>query len=529
MTPIIRILLVTLATIAGLVGSAAPAPALGPAGSGAATVPELDWHGCPNPTQQGFECAIAQVPLDYGDPHGATIELALIRHVATGPGRRIGSLFHEPGGPGIGGTRFLPVWYQSFPREVRERFDVVSWDPRGVGKSTAVRCFDSAEQAIAWLEHVPTGAPVSEQERQVWIRAYAELGQRCQERDAELMRHVSSTDTARDLDQLRKTVGDEQLTFLGTSYGTFVGAIYANLFPGMVRAMILDGNTDPEAWTNTGPWPEPPRLDLGLRLGSDLSSSATLDQFLILCGQAAIERCAFSAGSPKATEEKFDRLMRRLYEHPQGTWTYGKTLDKVTTGIFGEPINPGWATLAEALQDLWEGRTPEQPNPPKGPAPYPGFEQEYAVACSEGPSPRNPRNYYAMELFSYARAGDVGRWWTWDYEPCATWPAKAANRYTGPWNRPTANPILVVGNTYDPGTPYQGAQAMVSDLADARLLTLEGYGHTALLNPPSACIGDYESRYLIDGTLPPEGTVCKQDQPPFTTGSSPTSEEAMNE
>ena len=181
MTPIIRILLVSLATIAGLVGSPAPAPALGPAGSGAATVPELDWRSCPNPTQQGFECATAQVPLDYGDPHGATIELALIRHVATGPGRRIGSLFHEPGGPGIGGTRFLPVWYQSFPREVRERFDVVSWDPRGVGKSTAVRCFDSAEQAIAWLEHVPTGAPVSEQERQVWIRAYAELGQRCQE------------------------------------------------------------------------------------------------------------------------------------------------------------------------------------------------------------------------------------------------------------------------------------------------------------------------------------------------------------
>jgi pimeloyl-ACP methyl ester carboxylesterase len=416
----------------------------------------------------------------------------------------------------------LPLWYEFFPREVRERFDIVSWDPRGVGQSTAVRCFDSAEEAITWREQVPAGVPVGKRERETWIRAYAELGRRCHQRDRELLLHVSTADTARDLDQLRQAVGDEQLTYFGTSYGTILGATYANLFPDKVRAMVLDANVDPQAYMNTGAARDL-LLNTGLRMGSDRSSAATLDQFLGHCGAATVERCAFSAGSPTATREKLAELMRRLQRHPQGAWTYGRTVDTLTIYLFS--VHPNWIRLANVLQDLWEGRTPEQPEPPEGPVPYPGFEQEYAVVCSESINPRNPNRYHPMEESSYARAGDVGRWWAWDYEPCAAWPAKAANRYAGPWNRPTANPILVVGNTYDPATPYAGAQAMVRELADAHLLTLDGYGHTALRNP-STCIQEHESRYLIDGTLPPKGTVCLQDQPPFGSGPLPAETEA---
>jgi pimeloyl-ACP methyl ester carboxylesterase len=504
--------------LAGLLAFLSIAAAAGPAAAAAETpVSVLDWQPCTAPSQQGFDCATTQVPLDYGDPERRTIELAVIKREATDSVRRIGTLFFNPGGPGGAGTALLPLWYEFFPREVRERFDIVSWDPRGVGQSTAVRCFDSAEEAIAWRERVPTGFPVGKQEREIWIRAYAELGQRCQERDAELLRYVSTADTAHDLDQLRKAVGDEQLTYLGISYGTFLGATYANLFPDRVRALTLDGNVDPQAYMNTGAARER-RLNTGLRLGSDLSSAATLDQFLRHCGRATIERCAFSAGSPKATREKFDRLLRRLQDHPQGSWTYGTTVNTVVLTL---NFTDQWTTLAEALQDLWEGRPPEQPELPEGPAPYPGFEQEYAVVCSESPNPRDPRRYHGMEEFSAARAGDVGRWWTWDYEPCATWPAKAANRYTGPWNRPSANPILVVNTTYDPATPYKGAQAMARELADAHLLTVDGYGHSAFLNP-STCANDYVSRYFIEGRLPPKGTVCPQDQPPFTTGPSLT-------
>jgi pimeloyl-ACP methyl ester carboxylesterase len=471
--------------------------------------PRLNWSPCRDSSD--FECARAQVPLDYRYPRRRAIELAVIKREATNPARRVGTLFWNPGGPGAAGTAILPLWYEFFPREVRERFDIVTWDPRGVGQSTAVRCFDSAEEALTWRAHVPAGVPVGTREREIWIRAYTELGRRCHRQDRELLLHVSTADTARDLDQLRQAVGDEQLTYLGTSYGTFLGATYANLFPDRVRAMVLDAVVDPQAYMNTGAARDL-LLNTGLRLGSDRSSAATLDQFLGHCGAATIERCAFSAGSPKATREKFDELMRRLQAHPQGVWTYGRTVDTVTIYLFS--VHPNWTTLAAVLQDLWEGRTPEQPEPPEGPAPYPGFEQEYAVVCSESVNPRNPNRYHPMEEWSYARAGDVGRWWTWDYEPCATWPARATNRYSGPWNRPTANPILVVGNTYDPATPYEGAQALVRELADAHLLTLDGYGHTALRNP-STCIHEHESRYLIDGTLPPKGTVCQQDQPPF--------------
>jgi len=112
------------------------------------------------------------------------------------------------------------------------------------------------------------------------------------------------------------------------------------------------------------------------------------------------------------------------------------------------------------------------------------------------------------------------RSWLWNDEPCASWPAAAADRYAGPWNRPTANPILVVGNTFDPETPYEGAVAMANELASARLLTVDGYGHTALLIP-SSCASTYESRYLVEGTLPPPGTVCRQDKQPFTTSPAP--------
>jgi pimeloyl-ACP methyl ester carboxylesterase len=508
--PVTWLAWLTLGLVAGLSPVAAPAAA-----AAAAPLPVLDWQPCADPGQGGFDCATAQVPLDYGDPARRTIELAVIKREATDPGQRLGTLFFNPGGPGGAGTASLSFFYAFFPREVRERFDVVSWDPRGVGQSTAVRCFDSAEEALAWRERVPTGIPLGPRERAIWIVAYAELSQRCQARDAELLRYVSTVDTAHDLDQLRQAVGDEQLTYLGISYGTFLGATYANLFPDKVRALSLDGNVDPQAYLNTGAGRER-RLNTGLRMGSDLSAAATLEQFLSHCGRAPIERCAFSAGSPEATQEKFDALLRRLQDSPQDIWTYGRTVNTVASTLY---FLSRWTTLAEALQDLWEGHIPEAPTPPEGPTPYPGFEQEYAVVCSESPNPRDPRRYHDLEAFSAARAGDVGRWWAWDYEPCATWPARAAHQYTGPWNRPTAHPILVVSTTYDPATPYEGAQAMARELADAHLLTVEGYGHTVLVNP-STCADDYESRYFVDGTLPPPGTVCPQDQPPFTTGPS---------
>ncbi|QIY56207.1 alpha/beta hydrolase [Streptomyces sp. RPA4-5] len=477
-------------------------------------VPRLAWHPCVQGGQ--FDCATARVPLDYRNPGGRTIELAVVKRKATDPRRRLGTLFFNPGGPGGPGTIQMPQSYPFFPREVRERFDIVSWDPRGIGSSTAVNCFANPAEARAWNASRPAGFPVGAAQRAAWIAAYRELGRRCQQRDPELLRHVSTADTARDLDGLRQAVGEPQLSYLGVSYGTFLGATYANLFPGNVRAMVLDSTIDPRAWTNHGSR-EAPRLPTFLRMGSDLGAAATLDQFLSHCGATTTARCAFSAGSPKATRDKFDRLMRRLREHPVGAWTYGRTVGDVVNSLYN--VAPGWSYLAARLQTLWQGRAPDPTPPPPAPPvpnpnPYTGEEQAAAVFCGESPNPRDPGAYHALEEASARRAGDAGRFWAWAGEPCATWPAVAANGYRGPWNKPTAHPVLVIGTTYDPATPYSGAQALAKELAHARLLTHHGYGHTELSNP-STCVHAYESRYLIDGTLPPPGAACRQDTPPF--------------
>nr|AAP03104.1 putative secreted peptidase [Streptomyces griseochromogenes] len=316
--------------------------------------PKLDWRACVQGSP--FDCATAKVPLDYDNPRGRTIELAVVKRKATAPGRRIGTLFFNPGGPGGPGTVQMPQNYESFPREVRERFDIVSWDPRGIGSSTAVNCFASPEEAAHWNASKAAGFPVGERERAAWIAAYKDLARRCERRDPELLRHVSTADTARDLDQLRRATGEPHLTYLGISYGTFLGATYANLFPGKVRAMVLDSDWDPQAWTNHAS-DNAPRLTTFLRVGSDRTAAATLDRFLALCGFTTTARCAFSAGSPKATRDKFDQLMQRLRKQPVGTSTYARTVADAVTSLY--IVHPGWTGPRRQAAEPVAGPRPE--------------------------------------------------------------------------------------------------------------------------------------------------------------------------
>ncbi|MEU1278187.1 alpha/beta hydrolase [Streptomyces sp. NPDC005805] len=506
--------LVATAVAAVLAASAVP-PAVAAPPSGGETAPAaaIDWRPCP--LDAAYDCARVPVPLDHTRPGGRTIELALVRRPAAGSGQRLGTLFFNPGGPGGPGTVQLPLWYDRFPAEVRKRFDIISWDPRGVGSSTAVNCFGDAEGIAAWAAGVPVGFPVGAAEQRAWVAGYAEMGRRCQQRDAGLLPRMSTADTARDLDRLRAMVGDEQVNYLGISYGTFLGATYANLFPHRVRRMILDGNVDPRAYTNDGNRRDAEHSTF-IRIGSDLGAAATLRQFLTLCGSATPAGCAFSAGSPRATRDRFDLLMRRLRQAPVGSWTYPRVIEAMSTNLLYETGQ--WPAMAGLLQSLWQGRAPAQQAAPAPelptPLPYLGPEQPFAVLCAESPNPSDTSAYPREEAFSVARSGDVGHYWGWSGEPCATWPARAAHPYTGPWNTPTAHPVLVVNNTYDPATPYRSGVAMARELADARLLTLNGYGHTAL-NNPSSCVHRYETAYLIDGTLPPAGATCEQDAPPF--------------
>ena len=516
---------------------------------GAVRVPVLAWRACDG----GFQCATARVPLDYRNPRGPMISIALIRHLPADPARRIGSLFFNPGGPGDPGVAALPAWYPLFPAQVRARFDIISFDPRGVGGSTAVRCFATAAAEGKLLAALPAGFPAGARQAAAWDRTWARFDARCGQRNKALLPHVTSADVARDMDLLRRAVGDPVMNYLGISYGTLLGATYANLFPGRVRSMVLDANLDPVAWTHA----ETP-LPATLRIGTDLGSAETLRDFLHLCGQAPAKSCAFSAGTPAATSAKFGTLLRRLRRHPvtigspPQTFTYATTAVTVLQFLYTlRPLPPlanigtiGWPAGARLLQRLWaasgtrrrhagavvpvrpasarwlpaSGRTAA---PAAAAAPvYNGPEQEFAVACSDSPNPQDPRSYPAFARFAAARSGAVGRYWAWLAEPCAHWPAAASrDRYAGPWNRPTAHAVLVVGNTGDPATPYRDSIAMSHELARSRLLTIDGYGHTELANP-SNCAARYETRYLLYGALPPPGAVCRQNTTPFPLATS---------
>jgi pimeloyl-ACP methyl ester carboxylesterase len=521
---------------AALVSVLVPVLGAGPAGAAGtpAAVPAIRWHRCPAGSAAamagGFLCATVAAPLDYRNPSGPKIRLAVVEHVATGAARR-GVIFFNPGGPGGPGTVQLPQWIGFWPKELLRDYDIVSWDPRGSGASTAVQCFTSAAAESAFLGKYAL-FPTGRRQQRGYIQRWREFGKICAARNGALLRHVSTADSARDLNLLRQALGQSKLNYLGVSYGTFLGATYANLFPRRVGRLVLDGNVPPKAWTNGG---RPnPRLSTYLRMGSDKAAAKALDAFLRICGQRSTQACAFSAGSPAATKAKWDALLARLRRAPitlGGTaYTYADVLTSVSTALayvqpYTTPVTggsfPGWPQAAQGLQQLWMARhgtaaaTSGAPLAAAATAAqrYGGVEQGLAVQCNEAPSP--PASAYAgLQRLVLRRSGVIGLpdLWTFD-EPCATWPVRGQDTYTGPWNAPTS-PILVIGNTTDPFLPLQDAIDMTRQLANARLLVVHGYGHTAFLNP-STCASTYMTAYFRTGTLPPKGTVCRQDLPPF--------------
>ncbi|MEN3299842.1 alpha/beta hydrolase [Pseudonocardia sp.] len=498
--------------------------------------PALQWADCPVPppgsaSVAGFRCATARVPMDHGKPDGDTFSLAVIKHPAGDPAQRIGTLFWNPGGPGDAGTQYLPVSIGGFPAEVLRRFDVVSWDPRGMGGRTTpvVQCFDSADAEGAFLSRLQA-VPVSDAEFTQDETLRAQFNARCVQRNGDLLAHVSTADDARDLDLLRQAVGDERTSYYGTSYGTFLGATYLNMFPDKVRAAVLDGAVFPSAWAG-GPDVDPSQSTF-IRIGSDIGSQNTVDEFVQQCGTVDGARCAFSEGSVGATRRKWADLLARLHTAPavvEGAEVDDRALVSVLKSALylvaplpGFDRFPGWAGAAQLVEAVDAASkapaTPATPAQPSAPTAEPASPGTYvtsagrrlAVVCGESPNPSEPSAYTAQARLSYRRAG----YSAWPFvASCAGWTTKAASPYPGPWDTPGV-PVVVVGNTFDPATPYASSERTVRELADGHLLTVQGVGHTELLNP-SRCAQDHITSYLVDGTVPPEGTTCAQDSPAF--------------
>ncbi|SHF58581.1 TAP-like protein [Jatrophihabitans endophyticus] len=515
-----------------------PAQAAGAARAGQAAQ-ALTWQTCKSPTTTGAaldQCATLQVPLSYADPGGAKIGIAVIRHRATDQAHRIGSLLWNPGGPGGSGTASQDFAYPYFPAAVRARFDIVSFDPRGIGNSSQLQCFDTPEQENAALATVPAALfPANATEEKQEIAAWGTFAKACHDHGGPIQYHMGTANVARDVDAIRAAVGDATLNYWGPSYGSYLGETYANLFPQNVGHIVLDGNVSPKEWNDAAAGATFGTFD---RLNSAQGTEVALQMFLSQCGSAGAAKCAFAAGSPIATAAKYQLLLRQLDARPatvNGT-TFTRSLTVTTTAGGLEyqnanPISTGWAGLATQLQAIWTASTSASgaTNAPGVTMTVPNrsatklagafapsiVEGTYGVLCSESPNPADPNSYQAQSARANKEQSPsgFGSLWTWQAEPCAQWQARDAERYTGPFDKKTP-PLLAIGTKGDTNTAYTSTLKLPSQLNNVHIITEDGGGHTALFNP-SSCILDAASSYYINGTLPAAGTVCQQDKPPF--------------
>jgi pimeloyl-ACP methyl ester carboxylesterase len=497
------------------------------AGNAAAAQTKIAWSKCF--AQFGpFQCGTLQVPLDYGHPDGTTISLAVVRLPATDPQRRIGSLLLNPGGPGGSGVDYTVfAGPELYTPEVRSRFDLVGFDPRGVARSTALRCFGTDDQAVSVF--TPFAFPMTRDELAQWIAADGRLVGACDQRGGRIADHMATADVARDMDSLRAALGDAKLTYAGVSYGSYLGVTYANMFPDRVRALVVDGVLDPIAWS-TGRGGEAATLPFSTRLHSDVGAQATLNEFFRLC-DAGGSRCAFSGGAAA----RYAALAGRLLEHPvtitfpdgtSGELDYSSLIG-ITLGALYD--SSSWPDFAALLADIEHQAGASQLGlraerfrgaplylPKRGFPHYLNFAENFpAVACADSDNPASYEAWWNAGIAEDAATGYFGRIWTWASGICASWDRTDSDRYMGPFDRRTSNPVLVVGNQFDPATPYHGAVTVANLLPRARLLTVHGWGHTSLFL--SACADQAITRYLVDLTLPPAGTVCQQDNVPFAS------------
>ena len=458
-----------------------------------------------------LECARVQVPLDWRRRSGRKIELAVVRHLASRPDQRIGSLFLNPGGPGDSGVGAVTQRGESLDALTQGRFDIVGWDPRGSGASTPVSCFRDQAQRARFLEGLPV--PTTRRQERRYLAKTKAFARRCGARNGKLLAHISTADSVRDLDRLRRLVGDRKLTFLGESTGTFMGQTYVNMFPRRMRAMALDGLEDPVGYTSG---------TARVVARSLISVDRLFEEFLALCQKAGPARCALAGRG--SVEKRVNRLLARLRRgpipapsaSPPGKLTYAEALTVIKFEGLAQPS--GWLELARQLDAAAAG----DGSALKTTATI-GFTDEFharaepgqALLCADNPARQTTREWprAVRRLERLSRIG--GRVMGWLIgAPCASWPIPSAHRYTGPWTANTRNPILLIGTRFDPNTPLANAKLVQRRLGNAVLLTHNGYGHLSSADP-SACVERALGRYLVRLATPRRGTVCRSDRRPF--------------
>jgi pimeloyl-ACP methyl ester carboxylesterase len=483
---------------------AAPAPT--PAAPSAVSSPSSDalepfysqllqWEPCDG----GFECATADVPLDYDDPTGPTIEVAVLRAAATDPDARIGTLFVNPGGPGSPGTTYATSADQIVSPTIRAAFDVVGFDPRGVGRSTPVECVSDPELDEALGSGDPT--PDTPAEVQALVDGVSEFNSACSASSPGLLPHVGTVDVARDLDILRAGVGEDRLYYLGKSYATSIGIEYLRQFPERTGRVVLDGVVDPSLTAE--------EFALGQAGGFELA----LSRFADACTQ---QRCSLGE-TPEDVVAAVDEVLAAADDSPLPTTGRPLTEGLAFYGILFPlylPAEQGYATLERALSSALNGdgtallaiADAYLQRQPDGSYPTNQWEVIPAVSCLDRPSDATPSDVEALLPAFREASPTFGDSLAWGVLGCTDWPV-SSDGLPAPVTAPTAPPVLVLGTTGDPATPYEWAVAVADQLETATLVTFDGTSHLAY-RKGSACVDEAVHAYLLDGSIPEDETRC---------------------
>ena len=475
---------------------------------------DLSWKACPAPdAAQGsgtspsplpddgeWQCATMKAPLDWSDPKGDTIGLELIRVRTTGAANeRIGSLIFNFGGPGGSGVTSLPAFAEGYEK-LRTRYDLVSFDPRGVGRSDPVLC-ENDQQLDAYFQQDAT--PDDAAESTQLVDNTKEFNNACEDNSEKILPHVRTTDAARDLDLMRQVLGDDKLHYFGISYGTELGGVYAHLFPKRVGRAVFDAVVDPTQ--------DPEQGSLGQARGFQLA----LDNFAEDCVSQA-EECPIG-DSAQDVKDRIAKLLDDLDRTPiQGIFPRQLTQTAATSGIAQALYSKDfWEYLTEGLEQAYDGdgrillSLADSMNGRSDNGEYSNITPaNVAINCADD-KPRYDSAYVERKLPDFRAASDLfGDYLAWSMLSCTDWAVPGAVDHPDV-SAPGSAPILVVGNTGDPATPYEGARAMVNALGKGVgvELTYRGQGHGAY-DSKNKCVQGAVDGYLLDGKVPPTGTVC---------------------
>ncbi|GAA4287070.1 alpha/beta hydrolase [Georgenia daeguensis] len=452
------------------------------------------WDACGD-----FECAEVAVPLSYDEPDGERITLAVKRLASAEPDARVGSLLINPGGPGSSGLDLMDAVPTMFSEDLRAAYDVVGFDPRGVGASTPVDCVSDAE-----LDRIRSADHDTETTEGLdAYRADAKLiADGCVASTGELIGHVDTESAARDMDILRAVLGEEKLDYLGYSYGTFLGATYAELFPQNTGNLVLDGAMDPSLSSHETTLAQAVGFEEALRAyvedclgGPDCPLTGSVDdgvrQVQTLFDMVGDTPLPTATGRELTASLAFSGVITPLYD--SASWF-------VLSAALDQAINERDGSQLLFLADLMAGREED------GTYPKNSTEANWAVNCLDFPATGDPAQWQQQAEELEAAAPTFGPAMGYGDMLCDQWPVEG-DAERGPITAEGSAPIMVVGTTGDPATPYEWSVSLAEQLESGFLVTYEGEGHTAY-GRSNECVVRAVDDFLIDGTVPQEGLTC---------------------